>query len=249
MSATGDSTAEFAARIAERLPSEQATWLGVAATSGPVALAEARRQAASGVLREAVLGVMERVADGDDPAALGGALLGAAEATRRIRATRQVDIVWTGPASTVRTARLTEAVVAELVREAGREILLVSYATRPDAAVADALDAAVAAGVEVVALFERSEDNPAYRGLAQPLPGLRYRRLAWPAAARTPGASMHAKLLVVDGVTALVGSANLTGRAMAQNLECGVLIRGGHEPGAIRAHVLDLVARGVLVRL
>ncbi len=38
---------------------------------------------------------------------------------------------------------------------------------------------------------------------------------------------MHAKVLVVDGRTALVGSANVTGSAMERNLECGLLVRGG----------------------
>ncbi|WP_425454039.1 phospholipase D-like domain-containing protein [Nocardioides immobilis] len=38
---------------------------------------------------------------------------------------------------------------------------------------------------------------------------------------------MHAKVLVVDRRTALVGSANLTGHALERNLECGLLVRGG----------------------
>ena len=60
---------------------------------------------------------------------------------------------------------------------------------------------------------------------------------------------MHAKVIVVDDRVALVGSANLTSRAMETNLECGILIRGGPQPRAIREHVTELRARGKLRRL
>lgn len=58
---------------------------------------------------------------------------------------------------------------------------------------------------------------------------------------------MHAKLLVIDRMTALVGSANVTGHAMAANLECGVLLRGGETPERIHAHVTSLFDRGDLI--
>jgi phosphatidylserine/phosphatidylglycerophosphate/cardiolipin synthase-like enzyme len=54
---------------------------------------------------------------------------------------------------------------------------------------------------------------------------------------------------VVDDQVALVGSANLTSRAMESNLECGILIRGGPQPRAIRDHITGLNAAGVLLRL
>jgi cardiolipin synthase A/B len=46
----------------------------------------------------------------------------------------------------------------------------------------------------------------------------------------------------------LVGSANLTSRAMETNLECGILIRGGRQPRAIREHVMQLQALNILKR-
>jgi phosphatidylserine/phosphatidylglycerophosphate/cardiolipin synthase-like enzyme len=54
---------------------------------------------------------------------------------------------------------------------------------------------------------------------------------------------MHAKILIVDRRTALIGSANLTGSALQRNLECGLLVRGGHIPGQLAEHLLT--ARGV----
>jgi phosphatidylserine/phosphatidylglycerophosphate/cardiolipin synthase-like enzyme len=58
--------------------------------------------------------------------------------------------------------------------------------------------------------------------------------------------ALHAKIIVVDDRIALVGSANLTGRAMEANLECGILIRGGRQPRAISEHIAELRAQGCL---
>jgi phosphatidylserine/phosphatidylglycerophosphate/cardiolipin synthase-like enzyme len=75
------------------------------------------------------------------------------------------------------------------------------------------------------------------------------RRWRWPAEQRPPGgAVLHAKALVVDGHSALVGSANLTQRALTANLEVGVLVRDPAVAQAIEAHVHELVANGVLTR-
>jgi cardiolipin synthase A/B len=101
----------------------------------------------------------------------------------------------------------------------------------------------------VTLLAERHEDDPSYTALGTPCPVLNALRLCWPAQARPPGASLHAKIIVVDDQVALVGSANLTSRAMESNLECGILIRGGPQPRAIRDHISGLYAAGILLRL
>ncbi len=88
-------------------------------------------------------------------------------------------------------------------------------------------------------LLERPQDNPKFHGHYEVFPGLSARRLAWPAPARPLDASMHAKVLVVDRCTALVGSANLTGHALERNFECGLLIRGGQVPPLLVGHLLS----------
>jgi phosphatidylserine/phosphatidylglycerophosphate/cardiolipin synthase-like enzyme len=70
--------------------------------------------------------------------------------------------------------------------------------------------------------------------------------LRWPVDKRPPGAALHAKIIVVDDRIALITSANLTSRAMETNLECGILIRGGPQPRAIRDHITGLQAHGYL---
>jgi cardiolipin synthase len=151
-----------------------------------------------------------------------------------------VTPVWTGPESAQPSGRLTLAVLADLIGEARREILLVSYATLPSAEIRSALMAAATRGVEITTLLERQADNPQFSGHRDPFPGMQATRLHWPASDRPSGAAMHAKVLVVDRNVALVGSANLTGYGLERNLECGVLVRGGPVPGALAEHLLHL---------
>lgn len=61
--------------------------------------------------------------------------------------------------------------------------------------------------------------------------------------------SMHAKAAIADDQVALVTSANLTDRAVSDNLELGVLIRGGDVPRRLAAHFRELITSEVLVRV
>ena len=171
-----------------------------------------------------------------DGAYLAGLLVGQQQAMAQ-QAT--ITPVWTGPTSAVLRDRLTLAVLSDLIAEAQHELLLLSYATVPSAAVRTSLTQAQARGVRLTLLLERPADNPGFRGRDDPLPELHTVRLHWPNSARPHEASMHAKLLVIDRRTALVGSANLTGYGLERNLECGVLIRGGPVPGLLAEHVLS----------
>jgi cardiolipin synthase len=152
------------------------------------------------------------------------------------RGSAEIEPVWTGPSSP-NGGRLTVAVISDLIAEATAEVLLVSYAAYPPAALSAALQAAVARGVKVTMLLERPEDNPGWNGPSKVFSDLTATRLSWPAATRPAGASMHAKVLVIDRRIALVGSANLTAAAFGKNLECGLLIRGGAVPAQIADHV------------
>lgn len=162
-----------------------------------------------------------------------GALLGALEPNP---AHTRVTPVWTGPVTTAAT-RLTSAVVVELIGQAVEHVLLVGYAVQNEPTVAAALHEARARGVTVTLVLERHADNPQFHGTVQPFPGLDAVRLCWPLGTRPPGASLHAKLLVIDDTAALVGSANITGAALGKNLECGLLVRGGGTARNLRQHV------------
>lgn len=224
---------------AQQLPREFARDLAVALRAGTSALHALRAQVALPASSAAVRTGLALAKQGD-AAFAAGVLTGQLDAGVD---RPQVTPVWTGPESDVGHGRLTLAVVADLIDEAAHELLLASYATVPGISLRQALDAAVDRGVTVTLLLERSIDNPKFQGQGDPFPGLAARRLVWPAAARPTGASMHAKVLIVDRRTALVGSANLTGHALERNLECGLLIRAGNVPGLLVDHLLT--ARGL----
>jgi phosphatidylserine/phosphatidylglycerophosphate/cardiolipin synthase-like enzyme len=237
--------AQTAARLAATLPTADIEALAQAAAQGPAALARLSSRLPTALARDACTEVASHLGT-VSPALITGALIGAARAIAAERARQTIDIVWTGPASSVTTSRLTSAVVVELIDSAAEEILLVSFATRTEPSIAVALDRAVQRQVAITLLLERPDDNPHYTGTADPFPALRARRLTWPATSRPPGAAIHAKAIVIDRRTALIGSANLTGRALDHNLECGVLLRGGAEPAQICDHLLNLTVAGTL---
>ncbi|MDA8045705.1 MAG: DISARM system phospholipase D-like protein DrmC [Actinomycetota bacterium] len=239
---------ELVAALAQRLPAFDLDRLSRAAAAGPSGLAELRAVAPSPLLRDACVALTQAWKRRIRPEALwvSGLVAGAAAASRRDGQRGGIDVVWTGPDSGVDTARLTAPTIAELIGSAREEIWLVSFASRDDECILAALAAAVTRAVAITVVLERNVDNPHYTATADAYTGLDIRRLAWPASQRPPGAALHAKLIVVDRTTALVGSANLTGRAMTDNLECGVLLRGGPEPATIAAHLESLTRQGVL---
>jgi cardiolipin synthase len=240
--------ADWACRLGERLPAADVRRLAEAAALGEPGVRQLRAMAGSVILRDACDQLRRRLAYAE-PAYLSGLLAGAVHAVSRARQRQSVSVVWTGPDSGVSSSRLTAAAVIDLINAARSEILLVSYATHTEPSIAAALSAAAARGVAITLLAERHEDNPSYSAIDMPFRGLNALRLRWPASSRPPGAALHAKIIVVDDQVALVGSANLTGRAMESNLECGILIRGGLQPRAIRDHITGLYAAGLLLRL
>jgi phosphatidylserine/phosphatidylglycerophosphate/cardiolipin synthase-like enzyme len=52
---------------------------------------------------------------------------------------------------------------------------------------------------------------------------------------------VHAKVAVADGEVCFITSANLTGRAMEQNMEAGLLLSGGQIPKLLHDHLQALV--------
>lgn len=155
--------------------------------------------------------------------------------------------VWTGPGASGEQ-RLTAAVLHDLVASANQRVLLVSYAAFTLTSLASDLTDAVARGCTVDVVFETEEDSSgSYSGQSTPFANVAgITRWRWPAEQRGNGAALHAKVLVIDGARALVGSANLTRRALTANLEAGVLIADPRIAGALEKHVRALMASGTL---
>ena len=77
----------------------------------------------------------------------------------------------------------------------------------------------------------------------------RPRFYVWPAAQRPPGGKLHVKAAIADEYAALVTSANLTGAALNENMELGLLVKGGSVPRRLSRHFMSLIDDEVLERV
>jgi phosphatidylserine/phosphatidylglycerophosphate/cardiolipin synthase-like enzyme len=182
-------------------------------------------------------------------ALLGPAIACAAQAHDDARRSPHVELVVSGPSSRSVRARRTEQVLMQIASEARTEILVVTYAIYIHPDLRRLLTQAVSEHVTVTFLAETQTDNPGFRGDPAPtIADIGATLLRWPRTERPEGgAAMHAKLVLIDRTVAFLSSANLTERAADDNLEAGVLVRGGDIPGRLADHFDDLRRQGILV--
>jgi cardiolipin synthase C len=168
-----------------------------------------------------------------------------------------VDIVWTGPTTTEVPVRLTREALIDVIRAAQEKLIIVSFAAYKVEAIVSELTLAANRGVGVRLILETDEVGGGTLTVDAADAFSALRKVAqfyvWPADKRPAlehgKASLHAKAAVADDHTALVTSANLTGHALTQNMELGLLVRGGSIPKRLAAHFRQLIARGVLVHV
>jgi phosphatidylserine/phosphatidylglycerophosphate/cardiolipin synthase-like enzyme len=181
----------------------------------------------------------------------------AADSVNEVRGEQQVSVVWTGPASYEVPVRATSAVLAEVIEEARKSLIVVSFAAYKVAAVVEALRAAADRGVDVRLVLESVVESKGKlthdaKEAFEALGGV-VSFYMWPAELRVSQggghASMHAKCAIADRRTAFVTSANLTGAAMTDNMELGLVVRGGDVPRRIANHFDVLIAGGILRNL
>jgi cardiolipin synthase A/B len=147
----------------------------------------------------------------------------------------EIEIVWTGPEAEGPLVRPTAVVVPEMleaVHDAG-EILLVGYSfssadDEPLASVVDLLCAASRRGARVTFALHRDGEgkNRDHLLSAWDPRALKPRLLTWDPPTEFPYTKLHAKVLVVDRLEALVTSANMTLHGLQANLELGLRVRG-----------------------
>jgi phosphatidylserine/phosphatidylglycerophosphate/cardiolipin synthase-like enzyme len=166
-----------------------------------------------------------------------------------------IQVAWTGPEAEGPLVRPTRLVIEEMlrsVREAG-EILLVGYAfTAPEGSAMEGVvglleDAARKAARITLILHKGEEDQarPIIEGiwdvfLKKP------RILTWFPSKQHAYTKLHAKVLVVDRIEMLVGSANFTFLGLESNLELGLRVRGP-QAAEVAERFDRLVASGALV--
>lgn len=210
------------------------------------------------VFRHHAAAICEAWAGTDLPGAgVALAVRSSASAVDGVRGEQQVSVVWTGPASYEVPVRATSAVLAEVIGEARKSLVVVSFAAYKVAVVVDALRAAADRGVDVCLVLESVVESKGKLShdakAAFDALGDAVSFYVWPAELRVSHgdghAAMHAKCAVADRRTAFVTSANLTGAAMTDNMELGLIVRGGDVPKRIANHFAALVAAGTLIEL
>jgi cardiolipin synthase len=142
-----------------------------------------------------------------------------------------------------------ERTITDLLARAEQEILLTAYSMTPGTGrVWDALEAALATGVRCTLIADHIDaQHPDIRAFLSELrrrhPGI---FAVYSFSGSDPADTLHAKIVVVDRRTALVGSPNLTFRGMVSAHELAVVVRG---PAAEQiAGRVDLLLRSALVR-
>jgi phosphatidylserine/phosphatidylglycerophosphate/cardiolipin synthase-like enzyme len=187
----------------------------------------------------------------------GIALLTAAIGADARRRQQSIELVWTGPDSKVIPVRQTEQVLLELISDASKSLLVVSYAVYRIHTIREALCEAVNRGVRVRIVLDLMDpaEIDGYNPLIAVGEGLLScaEILYWPKDQRVPDAegkrgTLHVKCLVADSARMFVSSANLTEQAFRLNMELGVLIGGTRHPRDVEEHFAELASSGILRR-
>lgn len=169
------------------------------------------------------------------PSMPGDGLALALAALRALPRPRPVQPVVSGPLSTALPARLTRQITLEIIRSANDSLLIASFAAHGATDTVAEIAAAVGRGVTVDLLLEKSTNAAAAFAALPP------QARVWHRTGAATGV-LHAKLIAADRHTALIGSANLTDRALDDNIELGVVLRDPSAVGPVVDHFRWLIA-------
>jgi phosphatidylserine/phosphatidylglycerophosphate/cardiolipin synthase-like enzyme len=166
----------------------------------------------------------------------------------------EIEIVWTGPDADGPLVRPTAAVVEEMIRSVrdSGEILIVGYALTAESGtpmrlIVDLLGHAAQQNARITLVLHSDQESANRENLlkAWNVFAKKPRILTWRPMGALPYTSLHAKVMVVDRLDALVTSANFTLHGFESNLEVGLRVRGP-QAGAIAERFDHLTAAGVL---
>jgi len=173
-------------------------------------------------------------------------LLAASQVFDYLSRRESTELVWTGPTTPFVSARRTEQVLLQVINAAKQNLFVTSFVAYDVSTIVKALNEASERGVSISMLLESSQGHGGsvsfdVIGRMQTLvPSAKL--YAWRnRVAPFVDGRVHAKVVVADSETCFITSANLTGYAMEQNLEAGVLITGGQLPRQLQEHLQALV--------
>jgi cardiolipin synthase len=174
----------------------------------------------------------------------------------RWQAQQQIELLWAGPAPADQIpARRIDQALYDLIANAKREILLVTFAAGKIERLSGELWEAAQRGVTIRLILEfeqSSEGQLSYDALKAFPPALidAVEVYQWPIEKRErnqagrPG-KLHAKVAIVDDIV-LVSSANLTDDAFNRNLEVGVMVTNYEFLTSAKAHLESLISKATL---
>lgn len=165
-----------------------------------------------------------------------------------------IEIAWSGPEAEGPLVRPTGLVIDEMlrrVRDAG-EVLIVGYSLTAKegtimADIVQLLQEASKRRARITLVLHKDQEAANKTNLLQLWDVFVKKPLVytWTPPPDHPYTKLHAKVLVVDRLEALVGSANFTFHGLESNLELGLRVRGP-QAAAIAERFDHLIASGVL---
>lgn len=177
---------------------------------------------------------------------LASMLLAAGHVFTKATNQQSTELVWTGPTTPFVSARRTEQALLQVINAAEQTLFITSFVAYDVSTIVKALNAASDRGVVISMLLELSQDHggsitfDAIGKMRSLVPAARL--YAWRDKADPfSDGRVHAKVAVADGKMCFITSANLTGHAMEQNMEAGVLLTGGRIPKLLLDHLQALV--------
>jgi phosphatidylserine/phosphatidylglycerophosphate/cardiolipin synthase-like enzyme len=180
-------------------------------------------------------------------------------AYHRWRTEEHIELLWSGPApETQIPARRIDQALYDLIANAKRDILLMTFAAAKIERLTHELVKAIGRSVHVTLIleFEHSSEGQLSFDALKAFPPTLIAAAAvyhWPIERRErnqagrPG-KLHAKVAIVDDAV-LISSANLTDDAFSRNLEIGVMSGSQRLHGPLHEHILGLVRSGQLIKV
>jgi len=195
--------------------------------------------------------VVERLVDAwrattVEPYELASMLLAASHSLVSVSKSQAIELVWTGPTTPFVSARRTEQALLQVIGKASQALFVTSFVAYDVSNIVKALNEASTRGVNISMLLESSQHD----GGSIPFDVIGKMRALVPSAnlyawreriAPFVDGRVHAKVAIADGDMCFITSANLTGYAMEQNMEAGVLITGGQVPRLLHDHLYALI--------
>lgn len=209
-----------------------------------VALSDVVGTATAKAVVERLVEAWRATSVGSDEVAL--MLLAASHAFENGSKHQSTELVWTGPTTPFVSARRTEQALLQVIGAAKQTLFITSFVAYDVSTIVKALNDAGTRGVSISMLLESSQD---YGGSIS-FDVIGKMRVLVPSAklyawrervAPFADGRVHAKVAVADGDVCFITSANLTGHAMEQNMEAGVLLTGGQIPKLLQEHLQALV--------